>query len=59
MVTTEELRPASTSAMVDESGIPLTEIAALGPEVLWRTIERALPGLSPESAPAAAFQSSI
>ena len=59
MVTTEELRPAPASAMVDESGIPLTEIAALGPAVLWRTIERALPGISPEPAPVAAFQSSI
>lgn len=56
---TEELLPAPASAMGDESGIPLTEIAALGPAVLWKTIERALPGLSAEPAPVGAFQSSI
>jgi hypothetical protein len=59
MVTSEELRPASPSATVDLDGIPLTEILALGPDVLWGTIGRSLPGRMAPPALAGAFQSAI
>jgi FXSXX-COOH protein len=59
MVTTEELRSASPPAMVDLGDVPLTEILALGPEVLYETIGRALPGRTSGPVPAAAFQSAI
>jgi FXSXX-COOH protein len=59
MVTTEELRPAAPSAMVDLRDVPLSEILALGSEVLNPAIERALPGRIASPVIAAAFQSAI
>jgi FXSXX-COOH protein len=59
MVTTEELRSASPSAMVDLREVPLTEILALGSEVLYGTIGRALPGRTAGPVPVTAFQSAI
>jgi FXSXX-COOH protein len=59
MVTIEELRPASSSATVDLDGIPLSEILALGPDVLWGTIGRSLPGRTAGPVQVAAFQSAI
>jgi FXSXX-COOH protein len=56
MVTTEELRPASP---VDLDEVPLTEILALGPDVLWGTIGRSLPGRTAGPVQVAAFQSAI
>jgi FXSXX-COOH protein len=58
MLTAEELRPASPSVMVDLDEVPLTEMLALGPEVIHRAIGRALPGGAAVTGPAAgAFQS--
>jgi FXSXX-COOH protein len=59
MATTEELRPAAPSALVDLRDVPLSEILALGSEVLNGTIERALPGRIAGTVPVAAFQSAI
>jgi hypothetical protein len=59
MVTAEELRPASLSVMVDLRDVPFTEILALGPEVIYGAIGRALPGRSANSEPAGAFQSAL
>lgn len=60
MVTSiEELRPVSSSATVDLDGIPLTEILALGSDVLWGEIGRAMPGRAVITAQVAAFQSAI
>ena len=59
MVTIDELPPASLSATADLDDIPLTEILALGPEVLWETIGRSLPGRTAPPAQSGAFQSAI
>ncbi|HUN30874.1 MAG TPA: FxSxx-COOH cyclophane-containing RiPP peptide [Trebonia sp.] len=59
MVTSEELRPIAPAAMVDLGDVPLSEILALGPEVLDMTIGRAVPGRSAGTAPVAAFQSAL
>ena len=46
-------------AAVDLDGIPLDEILALGPDVLWGTIGRSLPGRTAGPVQVAAFQSAI
>ena len=53
------ISPVTDVQTADRGTVPLGEIAALGPDVLWKAIERALPGVDPESVPVAAFQSSI
>jgi FXSXX-COOH protein len=57
MMTEEELRPAHPSEMVDFGDVPLTEILAFGPEVIYGAIGRALPGGTADTGPVAAFQS--
>lgn len=60
MVPTEELRSAAVpSSIADLRDIPLTELSALGLDVLGSKIGRTLPGGSAYLAPSAAFQSSI
>jgi hypothetical protein len=59
MVTIDELPSASPSATADFDDIPLTEILALGPDVLWETIGRSLPGRMGPPAQSGAFQSAI
>lgn len=59
MIATEDLRPAYSSAVADRSDVPLSEMLALGTDVLWGTIGRVLPDPSAGAVPVAAFQSSI
>jgi FXSXX-COOH protein len=60
MVTAEEMRPVPATPMVDLREVPLTEILALGPEVIYGAIGRALPGRTAATMPTTAgFQSAI
>lgn len=59
MVPTEKSRPTFPSAMADLRDIPLSEMPALGLDMLGRTIGRVLPEPSANAVPVAAFQSSI
>lgn len=59
MIPAEELRPSHASAMADLRDIPLSELPALGMDVLGAAIGRVLPDPVAGTVRAGAFQSSI
>lgn len=59
MVPTDELPPAYELATAGLRDVPLTEMSALGLDLLGRAIGHVLPDASTSPVPVAAFQSAI